>query len=266
MKRWLLLWLAALLLAGCSSASASYGVPALDDYEEYYDEYDISEDYVLKEDAFSYVWENDRDLILDYIRDDYEPDDIYGDVMSEVYFEGYDDAKNGNDPAYLRPGEEPGMNEWVKFVANKSKAVYHNPYCPSVESMSEENKMFWSGPEEDLADLGYSAHSCVTEEPEAEEEADTEGNPEILDDYNEEDEYDLSAFDVIETADSTAFKVIGYDADGARLFVEFRTSGAWYIYSDVSPDVWQALKGADSKGTYFNKYIRGNGYKYERIK
>ena len=127
--------------------------------------------------------------------------------------------------------------------------------------------MFWSGPEEELADLGYTPHSCVSDQPTAEigeqTETSTTESEDILDDYNEDDTFDYSPFDVIETQDSTAFKEIGYDAEGSRLFLRFRNSGR-YIYSDVPETVWQTLKDADSKGGYFNQEIRGH-YAYERI-
>ena len=40
---WLLLMV--LLLAGCGAASATYGVPVLDDADEHYDPYDYEEYY-----------------------------------------------------------------------------------------------------------------------------------------------------------------------------------------------------------------------------
>lgn len=270
----LLLLLLAFLLSGCVSASGSYGVPALDDTEEHYSDYeydDVSDEYVAKDDAVNYVWVNYRAEILDRVYEAYTPWDIFeeecADIQIESYFEGYDEAENGYSPSYYRPGEEPELNDDVIFVANTAKKRYHTKFCTSVEQISEENKMFWSGPEEDLAALGYTPHSCVTNQSTAEAddqaETTTTENEDILDDYSEYDSFDYSSFDVIETQDSTAFKEIGYDAKDSRLFLRFRNSGR-YIYSDVPETVWQELKDADSKGGYFNQKIKGH-YAYERI-
>jgi hypothetical protein len=49
----------------------------------------------------------------------------------------------------------------------------------------------------------------------------------------------------------------------ATLELEFR-SGALYRYFAVPPDVADALLGADSKGRYFNRYIK-NRFRYQRL-
>ena len=79
------------------------------------------------------------------------------------------------------------------------------------------------------------------------------------------DEYyiDEDYWEEIETPDSTAFIMIRYNFFYTELKVQFRNSGIWYIYYDVEPEVWDRFKHADSKGSFFNEFIKGN-YEYER--
>lgn len=76
---------------------------------------------------------------------------------------------------------------------------------------------------------------------------------EMVEDYQEE----------IETPESTTFTRILYWPYFEELSVEFRSSGAWYIYYDVPVEVWYSFKTADSKGSFFNSEIKGQ-YEYER--
>lgn len=57
--------------------------------------------------------------------------------------------------------------------------------------------------------------------------------------------------------------IIGYDAKTATLEVTFREGGV-YQYSDVPPEVHQALLQAPSCGTYFNDNVKGK-YSYRRM-
>lgn len=79
------------------------------------------------------------------------------------------------------------------------------------------------------------------------------------------DEYymDEDYWEEIETPDSTAFIMIRYNFFYTELKVQFRNSGQWYIYYDVEPEVWDRFKHADSKGGFFNEFIKGY-YDYER--
>lgn len=67
----------------------------------------------------------------------------------------------------------------------------------------------------------------------------------------------------IETLESTAFTWIVYHHFYSELMVQFRNSGAWYIYYDVEPEVWNRFKHAESKGGFFNEFIKGC-YEYDR--
>jgi len=42
-------------------------------------------------------------------------------------------------------------------------------------------------------------------------------------------------------------------------------SGSVYDYKKVPEKIYKAMKAADSKGTYLNKYIKGH-YAYEKLK
>ena len=56
--------------------------------------------------------------------------------------------------------------------------------------------------------------------------------------------------------ESTALRALAYDGDRGVLQLEFRTR-AIYPYYGVPLAVYKALLGASSKGSYFNRVIRG---------
>jgi len=58
-----------------------------------------------------------------------------------------------------------------------------------------------------------------------------------------------------ESVSSSVLRAIGYDSSSMTLEVEF-TSGDVYQYSLVPEEQYLALMDADSKGTYFNAFIR----------
>lgn len=55
---------------------------------------------------------------------------------------------------------------------------------------------------------------------------------------------------------STAAKAISYDEASRNLYVTW-SGGGEYAYSGVSPQVFQALCAAPSKGKYLNRVIKG---------
>lgn len=55
---------------------------------------------------------------------------------------------------------------------------------------------------------------------------------------------------------STAIRDIDYDPGERTLDVTFVTSGKRYRYFDVSPEDYEALRNAFSKGSHFNWKIR----------
>jgi hypothetical protein len=58
------------------------------------------------------------------------------------------------------------------------------------------------------------------------------------------------------TVDSTTLATVAYDTAGQLLRLEFR-SRAVYCYFGVPLGVYQNLMSAESKGSYFNRNIRG---------
>jgi hypothetical protein len=63
--------------------------------------------------------------------------------------------------------------------------------------------------------------------------------------------------------ESSTLTTVAYDCDDQVLRLEFR-SRAVYCYFGVPPSVHRALMAADSKGSYFNRYIRGR-FPYHRL-
>lgn len=56
---------------------------------------------------------------------------------------------------------------------------------------------------------------------------------------------------------------IGYDSSSETLEVEF-IGGSVYQYYNISPDLYEKLMSAPSKGQFLNSYIK-NGYPYSRV-
>ena len=60
----------------------------------------------------------------------------------------------------------------------------------------------------------------------------------------------------VTAVESTTLATVAYDKARGLLQLEFR-SGAIYQYFGVAAAVHEALLGAPSKGSYFNRFIRG---------
>ena len=60
----------------------------------------------------------------------------------------------------------------------------------------------------------------------------------------------------VTTVESTTLATVGYDEGPGLLQLEFR-SRAIYRYFGVPAAVHEGLLGAPSKGSYFNRFIRG---------
>jgi hypothetical protein len=57
---------------------------------------------------------------------------------------------------------------------------------------------------------------------------------------------------------------VGYDPATQTLEIEF-LHGAIYQYSGVPSSVYEGLMAADSHGTYFDRYVKKAGYRYQKI-
>lgn len=182
--------------------------------------------------------------------------DEYNKAVDAAYDKGF---SAGRDNGYI-DGYEKGFNDAIgigsggdrqttppapTFIANKSSKVYHQPDCASVDQISDENRLEWYGTEEEIQTAGFTAHStCSGKVPST--------------------DYDLDDVDFIETPDSTAFTQIGRNPDTGDVVVQFKESGAYYVYYDVPGEVWDDFESADSKGSYYNMEIKGN-YDCEKI-
>jgi hypothetical protein len=57
--------------------------------------------------------------------------------------------------------------------------------------------------------------------------------------------------------DSTTLAAAAYDDCGEKLQLDFR-DGTRYVYSGVAADLYRNLLRATSKGSFFNRHIRGH--------
>lgn len=67
---------------------------------------------------------------------------------------------------------------------------------------------------------------------------------------------------------SSNLKAVAYQADFARLYVWFQPEGAkesLYAYDDISPDLFDQLVAASSKGKFLDTKIKKAGYAYTHI-
>jgi len=67
------------------------------------------------------------------------------------------------------------------------------------------------------------------------------------------------------TPQSSQLAAFGYDAQTKTLEIWFKSTGTTYHYFDVPPEVFDALKAAPSKGSYFIRNIKRAGFRYQRI-
>jgi len=56
--------------------------------------------------------------------------------------------------------------------------------------------------------------------------------------------------------ESSALASVWYDAKHNTLRATFRDTGRTYVYEGVTPEEYEALMAADSKGAWFNLHIR----------
>ncbi|RYZ02676.1 MAG: KTSC domain-containing protein [Myxococcales bacterium] len=66
-----------------------------------------------------------------------------------------------------------------------------------------------------------------------------------------------------EVVSSSTLRSIGYDSRTRTLEVEFAT-GSVYRYLPVPGEVWTALRRAESKGRYFQRFVRDR-FEAERV-
>jgi hypothetical protein len=64
--------------------------------------------------------------------------------------------------------------------------------------------------------------------------------------------------------ESSAILSVGYDLDTHRLEIEF-VSGTVYQYVNVPEYIYSELMDADSKGAFFDRHIRNEGFSFIRL-
>lgn len=85
---------------------------------------------------------------------DYANGDSYYD---ENAFAAKESGQTGEDGGYMQEAaEEPKQSVEVKdYILNTNSKIFHDPYCDSVDRMSEKNKQPYSGNREDIIEMGY---------------------------------------------------------------------------------------------------------------
>jgi hypothetical protein len=69
----------------------------------------------------------------------------------------------------------------------------------------------------------------------------------------------------MQAVESTSIEAIGYDRQTHELYVRFRESGYTYVYWEVEEVVFEDFLGATSKGSYFNREVKG-AYSYAQVR
>ena len=72
--------------------------------------------------------------------------------------------------------------------------------------------------------------------------------------------FDWGQVSMQNTPESSCFSKIGYSANNEILVVTFRDKGTSYAYYEVPQSIWEKLCQAESKGSYYNKEIKGQYY------
>ena len=61
---------------------------------------------------------------------------------------------------------------------------------------------------------------------------------------------------------SSMITSIGYDSDTSTLEVEFKSNGTIWDYPDFPEYLWYEFEASDSKGKFFNQFIKGRYNEY----
>lgn len=63
--------------------------------------------------------------------------------------------------------------------------------------------------------------------------------------------------------DSSNVSKIGYEKSSSTLEVEFKNGGTYHYY-DVPEHIWEAFKGANSKGQFIHQNLKGQ-FRYSKV-
>ena len=64
--------------------------------------------------------------------------------------------------------------------------------------------------------------------------------------------------------DSSNVDQIGYDEAASEVHVIFK-NGGHYVYSDVTPEVWNQFQNSESKGTFLNEEFKKKAYPVRKV-
>lgn len=78
------------------------------------------------------------------------------------------------------------------------------------------------------------------------------------------EDFDWGQVSMQNTPESSCFSKIGYSSNNEILVVTFRDKGTSYAYYEVPQSIWEKLCQAESKGSYYNKEIKGH-YHCEKL-
>lgn len=82
------------------------------------------------------------------------------------------------------------------------------------------------------------------------------GHPSDYEDEYIEEDYQKENFAYYDTPNSSCFAQIGYSSSSGTLYVYFRKGGEYYYY-DVPSDLFNDFLHAESKGKFYNAYVKG---------
>ena len=65
--------------------------------------------------------------------------------------------------------------------------------------------------------------------------------------------------------DSKTVDQIGYDEDAREVHVIFKRGERHYIYSEVTPEVWEQFRHSQSKGNFIHEEFKAKSYSYRQV-
>jgi len=68
--------------------------------------------------------------------------------------------------------------------------------------------------------------------------------------------------ETIEITSSSAIRAIGFDYSQLQMIIRFTSSNTGYIYENVDPEDFQAIRDAESVGKEFNKIFRQKNWQW----
>ena len=67
---------------------------------------------------------------------------------------------------------------------------------------------------------------------------------------------------ILYNVNSSNVELVGYDNLTMKLYIKFLDSNIFYEYSNVTPDIWEAMQLVDSKGSFVHFFLKINEDQY----